>query len=458
MIAWRRQWLERLETSGRYPAWVLFAVLAGVFATNLPFTVLAVSLGSIADELGTSEATLTWVITAPLLLSAMAFPVLGKFGDLRGHRRVFLAGFIGATILAFATAFSWDALSLITLRSASALLGSATQPAAMAIIFSVYPQEKRARAMGWWGMVSAGAPSVGLLVGGPVIDWIGWRSLFVLQGGVSVLALTIALLVLRETKPQQVKMDYPGALTLALSACGLMSAFIAVRLFGGLSYWAFIGVAVGVMFAVWFVRIERRAAHPLLPLSLFRSRLFSATLVCTMLLSAAYLGALVMSSLVFYEFFGFSVTMASFITALRTASVSLSAPVGGRLTDRLGERAVLVTGNSLMSLAIGGMIVALLIDNPWLFALAMISQGVGDGLNQPAVATATARAVDDNSLGIATAVNRMFSLGGASFGIAFITLVYSGYAAPDSFILALAATLSLSLGALVAAAAITRRS
>lgn len=105
---WRQRFLDRLERSGRYRTWVLFAALAGMFATTFPVTILAVSLAPIADEFGSSETMMAWVISGPMLLSAVTFPLLGKLGDLRGHRTIFLFGFTGATIVAALTAFAWD--------------------------------------------------------------------------------------------------------------------------------------------------------------------------------------------------------------------------------------------------------------------------------------------------------------------------------------------------------------
>src|SRR5210317_1295222 len=93
---WRRAILDRLESGGRYPGWVLFAALAGMFSTTFPITILAVSLAPIADEFGAAETTMAWVISGPMLLSAVTFPLLGKLGDLRGHRTIFLLGFVGA--------------------------------------------------------------------------------------------------------------------------------------------------------------------------------------------------------------------------------------------------------------------------------------------------------------------------------------------------------------------------
>jgi MFS family permease len=168
----RKRLRARLEAGGRYPTWVLLAALAGMFATTFPITILAVSLGNIAREFGTRETTVAWVISAPMLLSAVTLPLLGKLGDLYGHRRVFLIGFAGATVVAGLTAMAWGAGSLIALRTLAAVLGGATQPTSMALIFSVFGREERVRAMGWWSMTGAAAPALGLIAGGPLVDWL----------------------------------------------------------------------------------------------------------------------------------------------------------------------------------------------------------------------------------------------------------------------------------------------
>ena len=191
--------ITRLEARGTYPTWVLIAALTGVFATSFPITILTISLTEIADEFGVRETTIAWVISAPVLLSAIALPLLGKLGDLHGHRRVFLGGFAAASVAALATAFAWDAPSLIGLRIVAAVVGAATQPTSMAIIFSVYEPRDRVRAMGWWAMMGAAAPAAGLIAGGPLVDMFGWRIVFVLQAGFSLVALVVAGLILRET-------------------------------------------------------------------------------------------------------------------------------------------------------------------------------------------------------------------------------------------------------------------
>ena len=431
---WRARLLARLERKGRYPTWVLLAALAGMFATTFPITILAVALAPIATEFGEKETTIAWVISAPMLLSAIAFPLVGKLGDLYGHRKIFLLGFAGSTVVAFLTATSWDALSLIGFRTAAAVLGGATQPTAMALIFSVYPPEDRVRAMGWWSMTTAAAPALGLIAGGPLIDLVGWRVVFLFQGALSAIALAIAIAILRETPRKRVRFDFLGAVTLAIGVGGFMFALSSVgnKIAGPL--WVPVSLAVGAIGLTLFVAIERRVQDPLLPLEFFQSRNFSATLITNGFTSAAYMGAFIIAPLFLGEKgLGFSITAISYTMLIRTASLTLCSPVGGWLGERMGERWAATFGCSLMTVALTLIAWAGYTSNAILFAIGLVGLGAGHGLSQPSITAAISRSVDDADLGIAASANRLLGQGGAAFGIAALTLSYGGENSPAAF-------------------------
>jgi MFS family permease len=422
-----------------------------MFATSFPFTILAVSLGPIAEEFGVRETTMSWVVTAPMLLSAVSFPLVGKLGDLYGHRRVFLWGFAGATGVAALTALAWDAFSLIGLRTVAAVLGGATQPTSMALLFAVNPKGGRVRAMGWWSMTAAGAPALGLIFGGPLVDWLGWRIVFLLQAGMSAAALAVAFAVLRETRPLRVRFDVLGALSLAVGVGGFMVALGGVRELGIASPWILAAAAIGTLGLVAFVRIEARVPDPLLSLELFRDRNFSATLVSNAFSSAAYMGAFIIAPLLLYRCFDFSITQTSLLMVLRTASVALASPMGGALGERFGERAASVVGCAVMTLALLGVAWGAFVSDLFLLGVGLVGQGVGLGLSQPSITSAIARSVDESQLGVAAAANRLAGQGGASFGIAALTIVYGDLAEPRVFGLAFLLCAALAAASTLAA-------
>lgn len=447
---WRRRLLDRLEARGEYRTWVLFAALAGMFATTFPITILAVSLAPIAEEFGEPETTIAWVISAPMLLSAVALPLVGKLGDLRGHRRIFLLGFAGSTIVAVVTAFAWDAFSLIGFRTLAAILGGATQPTAMALIFAVYPPEERVRAMGWWSMTTAAAPALGLIAGGPLVDLLGWRVVFLFQAVLSALALGLATVVLRETARKDVAFDLAGVATLAVGVGGCMFSLGSVRQLGLDSPWIPTSLAIGVLGLIGFVAVERRVAEPLLPLELFRARNFTATLLTNGFTNAAYMGGFVIAPLFLAQVFGYSTTVVAFVMLIRTISLTLSSPVGGHLGERMGERWASVLGCVVMTGSLG-----LIAWSAWsaqvvLFGIGLVGQGIGHGLSQPSITAAISRSVEESDLGIAAAANRLLGQGGAAFGITALTLAYGGVNETRAFALAFATGAAFSAIAVLA--------
>jgi EmrB/QacA subfamily drug resistance transporter len=422
----RRRIVTRLEARGTYPTWVLVAALTGVFAASFPITILTISLTAIAAEFGARETTIAWVISGPVLLSAVALPLLGKLGDLRGHRRVFLRGFAAASVAAALTACAWDAPSLIGLRTLAAVVGAATQPTSMALILSVYPPQRRARAMAWWAMMGGAAPAAGLIAGGPLVDLFGWRIVFVLQSLFSFVALTLASLVLRETPRQRVRFDVAGALTLAVGVAALMFALGRSRDAGPASATIWGSMIIGVVGLVAFAQLERRVTVPLLPLEYFRQRNFSASLLGGTFMGAAYMGAFVITPIVLLQIFHYSVTTTAGIMLLRTTTLTISSPLGGHLGTRIGERTAATLGSalvgvSLLVVAYGTVHVSLLV-----LCVGLVLQGLGNGIGVPPMTSAIATAVPDKDLGLAAAASRLTSQVGVAFGITTLTMVYGG--------------------------------
>jgi len=427
---WRERRIRLLEERGRYANWVLIAALAGMFATTFPVTILTLSLSSIATEFDTSKTLIAWVISAPMLLSAVALPLLGKLGDLRGHRRVFLMGFSGATLVAALTATAWDASSLIGFRTLAAVLGGATQPTSMALIFSVYAPEDRVRAMGWWSMTGAAAPALGLVAGGPLVDWLGWRIVFVVQALLSAGALLLAAVVLRETAQKRVRFDVRGGLALAAAVSGLMVVLAGVRDLA-LPSWALFGAgAVGVSALFDFVRVERSASEPLLPLSFFRQRGFTAPIISNSCMSAAYMGAFVIAPFVLQDQFQFSVSLAAGIMLMRTISLSAASPLGGSLAQYVGQRSAAMIGSAILMTGLMLMAFGVRVQRVAVVGVALVLQGLGHGLCLPSLTASISNSVPSGDLGAASAANRLTGQLGSALGITLLTLV--GTSAPGA--------------------------
>jgi EmrB/QacA subfamily drug resistance transporter len=430
----RARVLAHLERTGRYPRWVLWVALTGMFATTFPVTILVVSLGDIAKDLHTSETVLAWVLTAPMLASAVALPVLGKMGDLYGQRRVFIVGFAGATIAALLTAAAWNPGSLIGFRTLALTIGAATQPTSMALVISVYPPHERVKALGWWSLVAAGGPSVGLVIGGPLIEWVGWRPLFLIQAVLGFAVLTAAFVVLKEVrKHEPVKFDVSGSAALTVGA-GALLVLLSQGPDWGWTHPALVACWFLAPIGMWtFVRVERTARAPLMPLHYFNRRNFTMSQVCSLFMGAAYMGGFVLSPLLTRFVLHYTLSATALVMVLRPLTFSLSSPLGARLAMRVGERTNSVVGTAMMTAAMVSFAFSALQASLAWMVIGLVLQGVGNGVARPSLTAVLTNAVDEKDVGIASASNRMLHQIGASFGIAVLTAVYGGSRLPAAF-------------------------
>jgi EmrB/QacA subfamily drug resistance transporter len=440
-VAWPMLLRERLgrhvRESDRYRWWVLWTALAGLFATGFTITILAVSLGDVARDLGASETALTWTVTGPFLALALSMPLFGKIGDVRGHRRVYLIGLAGFTVATFLTALAWDGASLIAIRSLGAIPGAATGPASMALIMRAFPEEDRVKAMGWWSLVGAGAPVLGLVAGGPLVDAIGWRAIFLLQTPLALIALLLAIPILHETpRLAREPIDYRGALTLAAATLSALLGLSVGSQIGWTNPFVLGLFALAPIAAGAFVAIERRAAHPLLPLDFFAQRNFTASLIAQFMSNFGYMGGFIITPLLMEDVFGFTVAATSLAMICRPLSFSLSSPVAGYVAVRVGERSASLLGCALVVVSMAFFAAGAATETLALVFAALVLSGLGLGTSQPSLISSAANAVDASSLGVANAAQVMVTQIGVVAGIQVLSTVQGGGSSTGSFTVA----------------------
>ena len=195
-LLFRHRMHHKVARSDRYQWWVLWTVLAGLLSVNITFTVFVVALPQVARQLHTTVTTLTWTSTGPLLAFGVAAPILGKLGDLRGYRRLYLWGLSGAALSVVLTASAPTAGVLIAARLFDGVQGAATGAASMALVLQAFSHEDRVKAMGWWALVGAGGPVLGVTIGAPIIQYYGWRALFWGELPLMAIAAVLAVIVL----------------------------------------------------------------------------------------------------------------------------------------------------------------------------------------------------------------------------------------------------------------------
>ncbi|MEZ5252324.1 MAG: MFS transporter [Microthrixaceae bacterium] len=414
------------------PWLVTWSVLTGAFAIGLNFTILTVSRPSIAEDLNTSVASLVWLVSGPIVANALVAATGGKLGDILGHRRVYLASFAGMTVFTVLCAFAWSPASLITFRIVSAMLGAAISPCAMAIINLMFAPHERAKALGYWALVGAGSPMIGLVIGGPLVEAFGWRSIFVIQIPVLVGALAVCWRVLPHTeRGERTRFDVAGNVALAAAVLALM--LLAERTpKWGWSDARTIGIAVAaVAFARAFVVIERRVEHPLIPIRYFRRRSFTSSVIAATFAQFGYMGGFILLPVLLDEVGNWSDTRVSLTSTPRPFAFAIAGMVAGRLFATVEPRTLTLVGTSMISVSL--VMIAFAVDGLplWLIVASALVSGWGMGTVQPVSSTVVANSVSNQDLGVAGATVQMAIQVATSLGMNIFDAMHTALGATN---------------------------
>jgi MFS family permease len=292
----------------------------------------------------------------------------------------------------------------------------------MAIILSVYGRKERSKALGLWMAVVAVSPAIGVVTGGPLIEWLGWRTLFVVQGMLVIVALLIGARTLPETDKQpDVSFDIPGALTLGI---GVGSLLIAVNrgIVWGWTHPVVISAAlISPLALIAFRTVENRTKMPLLPPELMAKPNFTIPIAVQAVLQAAYMGAMIIAPFLLERRWGFRPTVIGLLMLPRPLSFAIAAKLGGTHDLNKGARRVSITGSLVFAVAM--LIAGIGAQQKWLivFILGAGLAGAGSGYIRATIANAATSAAGDQDLGVAGGSLNMLQMVGGTVGITLAT-------------------------------------
>ena len=400
---------------------VTAGVMTGMLLAALEATVVGTAMPTIVAALG-GLAHYSWVFSAYLLTSTVSVPVWGKLSDLFGRRRLFQIGVLLFLIGSALCGVAQSMTQLIVWRALQGLGAGALVPLAMTIIGDIFTLEERAKMQGLfsgvWGISSVFGP----LVGGFITDQLSWRWVFLINLPVGIAAAAIIGFGLVEPKREErPTIDYLGATVLTVAVTMLLLVLgegsSPARLLrpGNLALVA----SIGVLFA-FFIRVEKRAKDPIVPLELFRNRVVSVSIVVGFLAGIAMFAAITFVPLLAQGVFGATATQAgSFLTPLMLSWV-LASIVGGRLLIRLGSRSLVIAGLVFM---IGGFasLATFSHDTPrFVMRIELIFIGTGLGLTMLTLLIAAQHSVPRDQLGITTSLNQFSRSIGGALGVAIL--------------------------------------
>lgn len=398
----------------------LAAMSLGYGVVQLDVTIVNTALGSIGSSLGGGVSELQWVVSAYTIAFAAFILTAGALGDRIGAKRVFVAGFALFTAASVGCALAPGATVLIAARAVQGLGAAILVPNSLALLSHAYPEEKqRGRAVGIWAAGASLALTAGPLIGGGLIALVGWRSIFLVNLPIGLVGLWLSWRYAEETtRSPQREIDLPGQVA-AIGALGCLAGAIIESGALGLRHPAVIaGFAAAAALAIAFVWQERRAAQPMLPLSLFGHRTFALTALVGLLVNVAFYGLIFVLSLYFQRVNQWSpfATGLAFVPMMGAVlPVNLMA---SRVAERIGAPATIAAGASASALGCLALLGTAQGTSYWVICAPLIVIGGGLGLLVPPLTSTLLGSVEKSRSGIAAGVLNATRQTGSVLGVA----------------------------------------
>jgi len=403
---------------------VFSGLMLGMFLAALDQSIVSTALPTIVGDFH-SLNRLTWVVTAYLLTSTVSAPLYGKISDLYGRKHIFQFAIVVFLVGSVLAGLSQNMDQLIAFRAVQGIGAGGLIVLAMAIVGDVVPPAQRGRYQGYFGAVWGISSISGPLVGGFLVDHASWRYIFYVNIPIGAIALVVTSMVLRDrTARTRHKIDYLGSLILLVG----VSALLLVTTLGGSPQgypWLspqIIGMTVaGIGLIIVFLFRERYAPEPIVPLRLFRERVFSVANATGFIVGVAMFGAIIYLPVYLQVVRGVSPTTSGLMllpimVGLFTASIG-----SGQIIVRIGRYKIFpIIGTALMTVGVGLFSTLTIHTSYFVTSAFMLLTGFGLGLVMQVLILAVQNGVDYKDLGTATSLSAFFRSMGGAFGTALL--------------------------------------
>ncbi len=407
---------------------ILVALLLAAFLVNLDTTLVNVALPALVRELHATTTQLQWVVDSYNLVFAALLLTFGSLSDRFGRKRMLLAGLTVFGAASLAGGFTTSPAQLIAARSVMGLGAAMTFPATLALISNVFTERReRARAIGLWGAIAGVAIATGPIVGGWLLEHFSWASLFIAMAPVAaVTAILVALVVPASKDPDAAALDIPGLVLSAAAMALLVFTIIEAPAYGWEAGRSLAGFAASAVLLAAFIAAERRAAHPMLDVRLFRNMRFSAASGAVTVSFFTLLGFIFLMT----QYFQFVRGYGPLSTGVRLLPVALSVGAGSvagtQLAVRAGTKLIVTIGLVAMAAFYGWVAATTSATISYnIIAAQMVLYGLGMGLSSAPATESIMGAISRRKAGVGSAVNDSTRLIGGTLGVAVIGSVYA---------------------------------
>lgn len=418
---------QPLSTSRK--RWVLVATVLGSSLTFIDGSALGVALPAIQRDLDAGPAAVQWVSNAYLLTLGALVLIGGAAGDRFGRRKVFLIGIAVFALASVACGLAPTVDLLIAGRALQGVGAALLTPGALAVIGATFPPNERGKAFGTWAGAGALFGMVGPLVGGWLADQADWRFIFWINIPLAILTVVVTLRAVPESRDEDARgLDWLGALAAMTGLAALTWGLTAAPDLGWRDPLILAGLIGGAGLLAAFVWAEARGRHPMMPLGLFKSSVFSGINLLTLLLYFALSGAMFFLPYELIRVHGWSATAAGSAMLPFAVIMGLFSGLAGKLADRFGARLSLSLGPALTG--IGLTLLALMprgagyVDGP---LAGMTVMAIGMTLAVGPLTATVMGAVEPGHTGIASGVNNAVARVAGLLAVALLGLVLSGH-------------------------------
>lgn len=415
-------------TNNRYKWEVLVIVMIGTMMAALDSSIVNVSVPKIMADFGVGIDDIEWIITGYMLAFATLMPLTAWLRDRVGHKALYIASLVIFTLGSVMCGLAWNLPSLVAARVIQALGGGAITPTGMAMIAEVFEPHERGKAMGYWGVGVIAGPAVGPTLGGILTEAFGWRSIFLVNLPIGIIGLIAAWKMLKADKPHASlhrPFDYWGFI--------FFSAFLISFLLGvskgeheGWTSVYIVSCMVTAFFSfIGFMLVEIQVPHRIIDITLFKSSVFSIAMLVTAVRSLALYGGTFLLPLFLQQVQGLDEVDSGLLMLPGSLILAVLMPGAGKLSDKLGARALTVTGLVLLGIFMY-MYRYLDIDTTrWGIIYPTLIRGVGLAMMIAPISALAMNAVPKQKAGMASSMLNIIQQVGGSLGIAILSTVLS---------------------------------
>ncbi|TWH44978.1 MDR family MFS transporter [Sporomusa sp. KB1] len=399
----------------------------GVFFSSLDQTIVGTAMPRIIGDLG-GLSIMTWVTTAYMLSSTTVVPISGKLADLYGRRIMYVAGIIIFMLGSALCGISTNMTQLIVFRGLQGIGGGIMMPLTMTIVSDIFPPEERGKWQGLLGAIFAVSSVVGPAIGGWIVDYSSWQWVFYVNLPVGILAAVSINFGLRHDRRLEERggIDYAGAAALVVATvCLLLGLNIGGIYYPWLSWQIIVLLGTAGLAGILFVLIEKRAAEPILSLSLFQNRTFTIANTISFLYGIGQFGSIIFLPLFLQGVAGFSATASGNAMIPMMLALVVTSIIGGRFVTKVSFRSMIMIGMGLMAFGLYLLSTMTVEATPVTVISYIVFLGLGLGLISPTITIAVQSAFPAEQRGVATSSTQLSRSIGSTIGMTILGVVFN---------------------------------